>query len=99
MLQKEINNIYCIPIAIIFTSEYFKMTLLQKQKNTTDTLISKNTFNSINDNFYNLGGVCDNLNDVLFFIKNFNNTLENLKKNRQEIKNTKDIDYSNCFVF
>ena len=99
MLQKEINNIYCIPIAIIFTSKYFKKTLLQIQKNTTDRLISKNTFNSINDNFYNLGGVCDNLNDVLIFIKNFNNTLENLKNNREEIKNTKDIDYSNCFVF
>ena len=99
MLQKEINKIYCIPITIIFTSDYFKKTLLQKQKNTTDILISKNTFNSINDNFYNLGGVCDNLNDVIIFIRNFNNILENLIKNRQEIKNTEDIDYSNCFVF
>ena len=99
MLQKEINKIYCIPITIIFTSPYFKLTLLQQQKNTTKTILSKNTFNSINDNFYNLGGVCDNLNDVIIFIRNFNNILENLKKNRQEIKNTEDIDYSNCFVF
>ena len=100
MLQKEINKIYCIPIVIIFTSEKFKKTLLQKQKNDdAEAIISKNTFNSINDNFYNLGGVCDNLNDVLIFIRNFNNILENLKKNRQEIKNTDDIDYSNCFVF
>ena len=99
MLQKEINNIYCIPITIIFTSEYFKKTLLQKQKNTTKILITKNTFNLINDSFYNLGGVWDNLNDIMFFIKSFNSKLENLKFNRKEIKNTNDIDYSNCFVF
>ena len=63
-LKDNLNNIINIPYTFIFTSTDYKNILLNSDNN-KENILSYDTKISINNGFYNPGGVYDNF-DVLF---------------------------------
>ena len=53
LLNQKMNSIKCVPICTIFTSNKIKDALINKKFE----YLSKDAIDSINSNFYNLGGV------------------------------------------
>ena len=63
-IKDNINRIINIPYTYIFTSSHYKKILL-KEIPDSEHKISYDTITAINDDFYNPGGVYDNINKIL----------------------------------
>ena len=67
-LKVNINKIINIPYTFIFTSLYFKEILLNKSPD-REHILSYDTMISVNDGFYNPGGVFDDFDELLYEMK------------------------------
>ena len=67
-LKENINEIINIPYTYIFTSNNFKKILLNQEPDKNHK-ISYDTMKSVNDGFYNPGGVYDDFNELLINLK------------------------------
>ena len=70
-LKNNLNKIKCLPINLIFTSEKFKK-ILENEKLDIEEILSYDILKSINNSFYNSGGVYDKFEDVANFLNKFN---------------------------
>ena len=86
------NYIKCLPISIIFTSEENEKKLSQR-KNLEN--IDEEIYNSINNSFYNLGGISSNYNYCINFIFNFYINIHNKFKINKLPKES----YDGCLTF
>ena len=68
LLKQKMNSIKCLPICTIFTSNKIKNALINKK---FEYYLSKDAIDSINSNFYNLGGISSDFDYCANFI--FNN--------------------------
>ena len=93
-LKENLNKIKCIPINLIFTSEKFKK-ILENNELDTQQIISYDIQKSINNSFYNSGGVYDNYDEVAKYLNKFNSNFS--KKNIS--KNLHDYSYEGLFTF
>ena len=93
-LKEKINEIINIPYTYIFTSNYFKKILL-KQESDKNHKISYDTMESVNNGFFNPGGVYDDFNELLIDLKT--------KKNYEEItiqkRLTEKLNYEGILTF
>ena len=93
-LKNNLNKIKCIPINLIFTSFFFKKILENKEPD-IDQVISYDIKTSINNSFYNSGGVFDNYDEVAKYLNKFNSYFS--KKTFDEKKN--ELSYEGLFTF
>ena len=70
-LKENLNKIRCLPINLIFTSSKFKKILENKEKD-IEHIISYDIQKSINNSFYNSGGVFDKYEDVAEYLNKYN---------------------------
>ena len=70
-LKNNLNKIKCLPINLIFTSGKFKK-ILENEKLDIEEILSYDILKSINNSFYNSGGVYDKFEDVANFLNKFN---------------------------
>ena len=68
-INANLDKINCIPISIIFTSMNMKNIFLGKDK--SDFPLSKETIKSINDPFYNPGGIYIEVNEIFNFLESY----------------------------
>ena len=88
-LKANINKIINIPYTFIFTSLNFKKILLNKLPD-KEHILSYQTMISVNDGFYNPGGVFDDFDELLYEMKLITKKLdENIKieRRREKINN------------
>ena len=90
-LKEHIKFIKCLPICTIFTSDSLKEILLKRKKKYD---LTEEIFDSINNSFYNLGGVSSNFNSCMNFILNFYSGLQVKLKDKK-----KDTSYNGCLTF
>ena len=93
-LKNNLNNIKCIPINIIFTSIKFKKILENKEPD-TEQIISYDIQKSINNSFYNSGGVFDNYDEVAKYLNKFNSNFSKKKLKGYLF----DLSYEGLFTF
>ena len=92
---KEIKKfIKCLPICVIFTSNDFKIILKEKKVRPIYNYLSKELYDSIENPFYNLGGVNSNFQACIKFIYDF----WLLQKDFPKIEN-ENISYEGCITF
>jgi hypothetical protein len=91
-LKEQIKFIKCIPICIIFTSDFLKDIILKRK---IKYYFTEEILDSINNSFYNLGGVCSDFDSCLKFIFNFYICLQNKFK----IEETEKTSYDGCITF
>ena len=91
-IKESIKLLRCLPICIIFTSPELKKIYIQRKKlyYLTDEILD-----SINNSFYNLGGVSSDFNSCMNFIFNFCLCLETKIK----LENNQKYSYDNCITF
>ena len=91
-LKRYKNIIKCIPITIIYTSD-----IIQKKINYNIKIhyFTEEVYSSINDSFFNFGGVSTQLTSCLDFISNFSLTM---KKEFNERKTPKSS-FNGCMTF
>ena len=75
-LIRHIKFIKCLPICVIFTSDKLKKILIKRKK---QYYLTDDIFDSINNSFYNLGGVSSNFDYCINFIINFYNSFNYLQ--------------------
>jgi len=94
LLNQKKNSIKYVPICTIFTSNKIKDALINKK---FEYYLSQDAIDSINSNFYNLGGVSSDFDYCVNFIFNIDKILfTNLtKKTKEEKKNS----YEGCLTF
>ena len=92
IIKENIKFLQCLPICIIFTSPELKAIYTQRKKT---YYITEEILDSINNSFYNLGGVCSDFNSCMNFIFNFCLCLET----RAKLENNKIYSYDNCITF
>ena len=97
ILNQNLKFIKCLPICIIFTSEKLKEIYLSPYStiNISEYYITEEIHESINNSFYNLGGISTDFYSCINFIYNYNISLEN----KYEITLEKDESYEGCFTF
>ena len=93
-LKNNLNKIKCVPINIIFTSSHFKQ-ILENNKTDKEQIISYDIQKSINNSFYNSGGVYDNYFEVAEYLNKFNSNFT--KKKFSEKSN--NLSYEGLFTF
>ena len=94
LLNKNIKFVRCLPISIIFTSHRIKNIFISQK---SQYYLSDEVLKSINNPFYNLGGVCSDFESCVNFIFNLYILLRNrflLSKN-EESKSS----YDGCLTF
>ena len=91
-LKEHIKFIKCLPICIIFTSDNLKEILLKRKKKYD---LTEEIFDSINNSFYNLGGVSSNFNSCMNFILNLYTGFQNNLK----VEEKEEISYDGCYTF
>ena len=85
-LKANINKIINIPYTFIFTSLNFKKILLNKLPD-KEHILSYQTMISVNDGFYNPGGVFDDFDELLYEMKLITKNLDqNIKIERRREK-------------
>ena len=94
LLNKYIKCIQCLPICIIFTSHRIKDIFITQK---SQYYLSDEVLKSINNPFYNLGGVCSDFESCVNFIFN----LYILLRNRFHINKDEKSKSSNdgCLTF
>ena len=92
-LREQIKYIRCIPICIIFTSDYLKEIFIKRKRKHFG--LNEDILYTINDPFYNLGGVSSDFDSCLNFIFNFYICLQNKFKIEQKEKTS----YDGCVTF
>ena len=97
ILNQNLKFIKCLPICIIFTSEKLKEIYLSPYStiNISEYYITEEIHESINNSFYNLGGISTDFYSCINFIYNYNISLEN----KYKITLEKDESYEGCFTF
>ena len=93
-LKENLNKIKCIPINIIFTSSKFKQILEQKEKD-TEQVVSYDILKSINNSFYNSGGVYDDYDELANYLNKFNSNFSKKYFSKSEI----NLSYEGLFTF
>ena len=93
-LKNNLNKIKCIPVNLIFTSTKFK-NILEKKEEDTKQYISYDIQKSINNSFYNSGGVFDDYDEVANYLNKFNSNFS--KKMLGE--NSNNLSYEGLFTF
>ena len=103
-LKQNLKYIKCLPICIIFTSDKLKDIYLSSNEydnkkinafKNSDNYITEEVIKSINNSFYNLGGVSTNFNSCINFIFNFYISLQN----KFELKSINKSSYDDCITF
>ena len=92
-LNKAKKYIQCLPICIIFTSEKFKKILTEEGNHFK---LTDESYYTINDSFYNIGGICSNFKSCIDFIFNFYYTY--IEKN-YPLKKGEKGSYDGCLTF
>ena len=87
-IKASINIIRCLPISIIFTSNKGKEILLKKRNQFS---LQEGIFDSINNPFYNLGGVCSDIDSCINFISNYLMNNQTKYKPKKDNKNQKKV--------
>ena len=91
-LKRYKNIIKCIPITIIYTSNIIQ----KKIKNHIKIhYFTEEVYSSINDSFFNFGGVSTDINSCLDFISNFSLTMKKEFNERKTPKST----FNGCITF
>ena len=93
-LKDNLNKIKCIPINLIFTSKKFKK-ILENIEPDTEQIISYDIQKSINNSFYNSGGVFDDYDQVAKYLDKFNSNFS--KKHISG--NLYNLSYEGLFTF
>ena len=91
-IKESIKLLRCLPICIIFTSPELKKIYIKRKKL---YYLTEEILDSINNSFYNLGGICSNFNSCMNFIFSFCLCLET----RIKLENNKKYSYDNCITF
>ena len=93
-LEENLVNIKCIPINLIFTSSKFKK-ILERTEPDTEQVISYDIQKSINNSFYNSGGVFDNYEEVANYLNIFNSNFSKKQINGKLY----NLSYEGLFTF
>lgn len=93
-LKENLVKLKCIPINIIFTSISFKK-ILENIEPDTEQIISYDIQKSINNSFYNSGGVFDDYDEVAKYLNKFNSNFSKKQIN----KNLYNLSYEGLFTF
>ena len=93
-LKDNLNKIKCLPINLIFTSSKFKNILENKEKD-IENIISYDIQKSINNSFYNSGGVFDKYEDVAEYLNKYNSNFTKKKFSG----NLYNLSYEGLFTF
>ena len=94
-LNKHKKFINFLPICVIFTSDKKKEILIKRKK---EYYLTEDIFDSINNSFYNLGGVSSNFDYCINFIINCYNSFISLPNKNYLNKNEKR-NYDGCLTF
>jgi hypothetical protein len=97
-LKVNINKIINIPYTYIFTSLYFKEILLNKSPD-KEHILSYDTMISVNDGFYNPGGVFDDFDELLYEMKLIMGKIDSNIKIQQRIREKNNYDYEGVLTF
>ena len=97
-LKVNINKIINIPYTYIFTSLYFKEILLNKSPD-KEHILSYDTMISVNDGFYNPGGVFDDFDELLYEMKLIIEKIDSNIKIQQRIREKNNYDYEGVLTF
>ena len=93
-LKNNLDKIKCLPINIIFTSVKFKK-ILENEEPDTEQIISYDIQKSINNSFYNSGGVFDSYNEISNYLNKFNSNFS-----KKILKgNLFNLSYEGLFTF
>ena len=93
-LKENLVKIKCIPINLIFTSSKFKK-ILENIEPDTEQIISYDIQKSINNSFYNSGGVFDDYEEVAKYLDKFNSNFSKKQING----NLYNLSYEGLFTF
>ena len=97
-LKVNINKIINIPYTYIFTSLYFKEILLNKSPD-KEHILSYDTMISVNDGFYNPGGVFDDFDELLYEMKLIMGKIDSNINIQQRIREKNNYDYEGVLTF
>jgi len=95
-IKDNIKKIINIPYTFIFTSKNFKGTLLDPSFD-NDHILSYDTRISVNNSFYNPGGVYDNFNNLLSGIENICKDINDISIIKTRIK--EKLNYEGVLTF
>ena len=95
-LKENIKFIKCLPISIIFAPGDLKEKIFKREEDTS--ILNEEAFNSINNSFYNLGGVCYKIDYCKNFILNFYVCLQN-KLEINEEKKIEETSFDRFIIF
>ena len=95
-IKENINKIINIPYTFIFTSFNFKRILLNKLSD-KEHILSYDTMISVNDGFYNPGGVFDDFNELLYEMKTIMKKIDSKHKIEPIIKEN-NYDYEGVLI-
>lgn len=93
-LEENLVKIKCIPINLIFTSSIFKK-ILERKEPDTEQIISYDIQKSINNSFYNSGGVFDDYEEVANYLNKFNSNFSKKQINGKLY----NLSYEGLFTF
>lgn len=85
-LKENNKSIKCLPISIIFAPGDLKEKIFNREED--KNFLDEEVFNSINNSFYNLGGVCYKIDYCKNFILNLHACLQNKLENEEKIEAT-----------
>jgi hypothetical protein len=94
-LKEITDDLFCLPISIIFTSPNFKQVLIGlKENEDSQHPINRETKQLLLHPFYNPGGVSDEYIQVENFLYDFSEKLNELIDTMDDIETDGDIDYA-----
>ena len=95
-IDKYTNKLTTIPITIIFTSkEYQEYLYGKKEDENQEYKLDKKILNAVRHPLYNLGGIAININQIINFINDFEN---NINEGYEDVINFKR-DYKSALIF
>lgn len=92
-LKENIKFLKCLPISIIFTSDDSKEIFIKRIS--VKYYLTEEIFDSINNSFYNFGGVSSDFNYCINFIFNFYIN----SQNKFKLDKTEESSYDGCITF
>ena len=93
-LEEITNDLFCLPISIIFTSNNFKQVLIGiKENDDSQHPIKREMKQLLFHSFYNPGGVSDEYIQVENFLSEFSENLNTLIDSMNDLETEDEIDY------